>query len=54
MKTTILFLILLIPLLTKSQNGNLQNLDINLSTVIYPFEVRYLNLHIQNQDLKLA
>jgi len=54
MKTTILFLILLIPLLTKSQNGNLQNLDINLSTVKYPFEVRFLNLHIQNQDLQMA
>jgi len=54
MKTTILFLILLTPILTKSQNSNLQNLDINLSTVKYPFEVHFLNLHIQNQELKMA
>ena len=55
MKTTILFLMLLIGFqLTKAQNSTLQNLDINLSTVKYPYDVHFLNLHIQNQDLKMA
>lgn len=55
MKSTILFLMLLIgPLLIKAQNSKLQNLDINMSTVKYPFEVHFLNLHIQNQDLQMA
>lgn len=37
-----------------AQKSNLQNLDINLSRVSYPFEVHFLNLHIQNQNLKMA
>lgn len=38
----------------KAQNSNLQDLDINLSSVEYPFEVHILELNIQNQDLKMA
>ncbi len=48
-----IFLLLIIPLLSLSQN-NLQNLDINLSSVKYPFEVHFLKLHEQNQDLQMA
>jgi pimeloyl-ACP methyl ester carboxylesterase len=40
--------------LTKAQNSSLQNLDINLSTIEYPFAVHFLNLHIQNQVLQMA
>ncbi len=55
MKSTILFLMLLTGFqLTKAQNSTLQNLDINLSTIEYPFEVHFLNLHIQNQYLQMA
>ncbi len=55
MKTEILLLILLVGTLqVQAQNSNLQNLDINLSTVNYPYEVHFLNLHVQNQDLKMA
>ena len=55
MKTKIFFLILIVvPLWIQAQKNNLQNLDINLSTVTYPFDVHFLNLHIQNQDLKMA
>jgi len=54
-KTQLLILIFFIlPLWLRAQNSNLQNLDINLSTVDYPFEVHILDLHIQNQDLKMA
>jgi len=38
----------------QAQKDNLQNLDINLSQVTYPYEVHFLSLHIQNQDLKMA
>lgn len=41
-------------MLLQAQNSKLQNLDINLSTVKYPYDVHFLNLHIQNQDLKMA
>ena len=51
-KLSLLFL-LITPFLSVSQNI-LQNLDLNLSTVKYPFEVHFLNLHIQNQDLSMA
>ncbi len=55
MKTKILILILLVGSLSvKAQNSKLQNLDVNLSNVIYPSEVHFLNLHVQNQDLKMA
>lgn len=55
MKTKILLFILLVGTLqVQAQNSNLQNLDINLSTVNYPYEVHFLNLRIQNQDLKMA
>jgi len=51
-KLSLLFL-LITPLLSISQNI-LQNLDVNLSTVKYPFEVHFLNLRVQNQDLQMA
>ncbi len=51
-KLSLLFL-LITPLLSISQNI-LQNLDVNLSTVKYPFDVHFMNLHIQNQDLLMA
>lgn len=55
MNTKILFLILLVlPLLISAQNSKLQNLDVDLSTVKYPFDVHFLNLHVQEQDLKMA
>jgi len=55
MKSRIFILILLIvPILMQAQKSSLQNLDINLSTVAYPFEVHFLNLHTQNQDLRMA
>ena len=55
MKTKIFFLILFVgPLLLTAQNNKLQNLDVNLNNVKYPFDVHFLNLHIQNQDLKMA
>ena len=41
-------------MLLQAQNSKLQNLDINLSTVKYQYDVHFLNLHIQNQDLKMA
>jgi hypothetical protein len=37
---TLLFLI-------QAQNSNLQNLDLNLSSVKYPFDVHFLKLHVQ-------
>ena len=55
MKSKIFILSLLIlPLLIQAQKSSLQNLDINLSQVTYPFEVHFLKLHIQNQDLQMA
>ncbi len=55
MKAKLFFLLLLVgPVLAIAQNRMLQNLDINLSTVEYPFEVHFLNLHIQGQDLRMA
>lgn len=55
MKTKIFILILLtMPLWMQAQKSKLQNLDLNLSTVHYPFEVHFLNLHLQDQDLRMA
>lgn len=55
MKTTILTLILLtLSLFIPAQNNQLQNLDINLSNVDYPFEVHFLKLQIQNHNLQMA
>lgn len=51
-KLSLLFL-LITPLLSVSQN-KLQNLDVNLSSVKYPFEVHFLTIHVQNQDLQMA
>jgi len=36
-----------------AQKELLKNLDINLSNYQYPFKVSYIDLHIQNQDLKM-
>ncbi|HEY3371137.1 MAG TPA: alpha/beta hydrolase [Prolixibacteraceae bacterium] len=55
MKTKLTLLILLVvSLWTQAQNSQLQNLDINLSNYTYPYEVHFLNLHIQDQDLQMA
>jgi pimeloyl-ACP methyl ester carboxylesterase len=55
MKTILLALILLaFPLFHHAQNSQLQNLDINLTNVEYPYEVRYLKLQIQNHNLQMA
>lgn len=54
MRAKLLLLFLLItPLLSVSQNI-LQNLDVNLNAVKYPFDVHFLNLHVQNQNLQMA
>jgi Predicted hydrolases or acyltransferases (alpha/beta hydrolase superfamily) len=54
MRTKILFLLLLLsPLFNLAQN-QLQNLDINLSSVKYPFDVHFLKLNVQNQILQMA
>lgn len=47
-------MLLVLPLVMPAQNNNLQNLDVNLTTVTYPFEVHYLKLRIQNQTLEIA
>ena len=55
MKTKILLLIALaLPLWAVSQNNKLPDLDIHLSSVQYPAEVHFLDLQIQEQDLKMA
>jgi len=55
MKTRIFYLILFIlPLLSQAQNQQLRNLDINLSNVDYPYEVHFLKLNIQHQNLQMA
>ena len=55
MKTKIVLLLLLIvPLRMLAQTSSLQSLDSNLSTVEYPFEVYFLDVHFQHQDLKMA
>lgn len=45
---------LFVPLLMSGQNNQLQNLDIRLSSVKYPYPVHFLDLNIQNQHLKMA
>lgn len=48
------FLLLMVPFLMSGQNTRLQNLDLHLSSVKYPYPVHFLDLHIQQQDLKMA
>ncbi|HET6557760.1 MAG TPA: alpha/beta hydrolase [Prolixibacteraceae bacterium] len=48
------FLLLLFSMMMSGQNPQLENLDIHLSNVAYPYPVHYLDLHIQQQDLKMA
>lgn len=43
-----------LPVWIHGQDSRLQNLDINLSSVEYPYPVSFLSLHIQNQDLQMA
>lgn len=50
---TLLLLLLSIPK-TKAQSDNLQWLDIELSNYAYPYNVAFLDLKIQEQDLKMA
>lgn len=55
MKIIILSLILFVlPLFNQAQNSQLQNLDINLSNVDYPYEVHFLKLQFQNHNLQMA
>lgn len=55
MQTKIIFLLLLaLPVWMQGQDNKLQNLDINLSAVEYPYPVSFLSLPIQNQDLQMA
>jgi pimeloyl-ACP methyl ester carboxylesterase len=55
MQTKILFLLLWLgPLLIQAQSSTTENLDINLSTVKYPFDVHFVNLRVQDQELKMA
>ncbi len=55
MKTKITILLLLIfPFFNQAQESALRDLDINLSTIKYPYEVHFLELNVQNQILKMA
>ncbi len=42
------------PFLVFAQKKELQKLDATLSNYQYPFEVKYLDLNIQHQSLKMA
>ncbi len=46
--------LLVLPLFTFGQADTLENLDVNLSNVRYPFEVSFLKLAIQQQSLNMA
>ncbi|MCE7056409.1 alpha/beta hydrolase [Algoriphagus sp. AGSA1] len=39
---------------TIAQQSELKSLDLNLSNYDYPYEVQFLNLHVQNQELKMG
>ncbi len=54
MRAKILILLLLILPLINFAQKQLQNLDITLSTISYPFDVHFLKLHVQNQELEMA
>lgn len=55
MKKSIIILILFaLPIWLYAQNNQLQNLDIHLSAVEYPYEVRFLKLQFQNHNLQMA
>ena len=53
-KVLALFILLSSFQYAKTQNNDLQWLDIELSNYRYPYEVSTLSLHIQQQDLKMA
>ncbi|NDK56719.1 alpha/beta fold hydrolase [Pontibacter fetidus] len=54
-KATLLILaILLLQLPTIAQQQDLKNLDINLENYKYPYQVQYLPLTIQKQNLRMA
>ncbi|HLN72156.1 MAG TPA: alpha/beta hydrolase [Prolixibacteraceae bacterium] len=55
MKTIILTCLLFaLSLFIYAQNSQLQNLDINLSNVDYPYEVHFLKVQMQNHNLQMA
>lgn len=55
MKTRVITLILFaLSMFLSAQNSQLQNLDINLSTVEYPYEVHFLKVRFQNHNLQMA
>lgn len=50
----ILFLLMLAPFAGFAQENALKELDINLSNYQYPYPVHFLDLNIQQQNLKMA
>jgi len=54
MRTKILFLLLLVLPKLNSAQTQIQNLDINLSSVKYPYQTHFLKLNVQNQELEMA
>jgi pimeloyl-ACP methyl ester carboxylesterase len=54
MRTKILFLLFLLSPLLNFGQTQLENLDINLSSVKYPYSVHFLKLDVQNQTLQMA
>jgi len=55
MKNTFITLILLLfSFHINAQNDSLRNLDINLENYEYPFPVKFLNLDLQGEKLKMA
>ena len=54
-KTILLFTILIMSQnIIHAQGEDLQWLDLELSNYEYPYEVKRISLHIQNQDLTMA
>lgn len=54
MKLILSIVLLCLPIVSFSQETELQWLDLMLKNYDYPFSVNYINLHIQKQDYKMA
>lgn len=54
MKNYLLFILLFLPLVTCVAQEKLEPLDKNLSTVQYPFPVKFLHFSSQNEELNMA
>lgn len=50
----VLLTLLLFPFAAFAQVDTLKNLDVNLTNVTYPFEVKFFKLSVQQQSLKMA